>query len=121
VRDETSGQLQTVAKIGSGFSEEEMTMFGEKLAAMKISKKPKELESNLEPDFWVEPKIVVTVSADEISVSSVHTCAQAGGKGYALRFPRLVDIREDKSLEDITTSSEVAKMHGMQKGSAGKK
>lgn len=116
VRDEQSGHLQTVAKIGSGFSEEEMARLGEELANMKTRSKPKELESKLEPDFWVEPKIVISVSADEISVSSVHTCAQAGGKGYALRFPRLVEIREDKSIEDITTSSEVDKMHNMQKG-----
>lgn len=120
VRDEHSGHLQTVAKIGSGFNEEEMTRLGEELAEMKIKSKPKELESKLEPDFWVEPKIVVTVSADEISVSSNHTCAQAGEKGYALRFPRLMDIREDKSIEDITTSTEVEDMHELQKGTKGK-
>ncbi|MFH0927387.1 MAG: ATP-dependent DNA ligase [Candidatus Micrarchaeota archaeon] len=120
VRDEQSGRLQTVAKIGSGFSEEEMATLGEELAEMKIKERPKELESKLKPDFWVEPKLVVSVSADEISVSSVHTCAHAGGKGYALRFPRLVDMREDKSVEDITTSSEVEKMYKMQKGTGRK-
>ncbi|MFA5108245.1 MAG: ATP-dependent DNA ligase [Candidatus Micrarchaeia archaeon] len=116
VRNEENGQLETVAKIGSGFSEEEMEELGKTLAKMKIKQKPAQLEANLKPDFWVEPKIVVSVSADEISISSVHTCAQAGGKGYALRFPRLVDIRSDKGIDEITTSSEVEKMFGMQKG-----
>jgi DNA ligase-1 len=116
VRDEHGGKLQTVAKIGSGFSEQDMIELGQILSEMKISKKPKDLESKLQPDFWVEPKIVVSVSADEISISSIHTCAQADDKGYALRFPRMTQIRQDKSIEDITTSSEVEKMYNLQLG-----
>ncbi len=116
VRDEHGGKLQTVAKIGSGFSEQDMIELEQVLSDMKISKKPKDLESKLQPDFWVEPKIVVSVSADEISISSVHTCAQADDKGYALRFPRMTQIRQDKSIEDITTSSEVETMYNLQLG-----
>jgi DNA ligase 1 len=118
VRDEDSGGLQTVAKIGSGFSEEEMAELGEELASLRIKQRPKEIDSKLEPDFWVEPRMVITVSADEISLSSVHTCAKAGEKGYALRFPRMVDIRADKSISDITTASEVERMYSMQKNRA---
>jgi len=115
VRNENSGELETVAKIGSGFSEEEMAALGKKLAKMKLQKKPAHLRAKLKPDFWVEPKIVVSVSADEISLSNVHTCAEAGGKGYALRFPRMVQIREDKSINEISTASEVERMHSLQK------
>jgi DNA ligase-1 len=46
-----------------------------------------------------EPEFVVTVLADEITRSPIHTCAQdEKGRGLALRFPRIVGfIREDKS------------------------
>ncbi|MFH1306376.1 MAG: ATP-dependent DNA ligase [Candidatus Micrarchaeota archaeon] len=116
VRNEDTGMLETVAKVGGGFTEEEMIDTGKMLKGIKMKEKPKELLSKLTPDFWVEPKLVVSVSADEISVSNIHTCGEAGGKGYALRFPRMIEIREDKSIEDITTSSEVEKMYKMQKG-----
>ena len=116
VRDEHNSILQTIAKVGSGFSEQDMQELENELSQLKVAKKPKELESKLEPDFWVEPKIVISVSTDEISVSSIHTCAQVADKGYALRFPRMIQIREDKSVEDITTSDEVEKMYQLQIG-----
>ncbi|PIT84195.1 DNA ligase [Candidatus Micrarchaeota archaeon CG10_big_fil_rev_8_21_14_0_10_45_29] len=115
VRNESSGELETVAKIGSGFSEEEMAELGKMLAKLKLQKKPAHLRAKLKPDFWVEPKIVISVSADEISLSNVHTCGEAGKKGYALRFPRMVQIREDKGIGEISTTSEVERMHSLQK------
>ena len=50
------------------------------------------------PSVWVEPKIVLEVLADEITVSPNHTA------GYALRFPRVIRFRDaDKRPEDATT------------------
>jgi DNA ligase-1 len=57
------------------------------------------------PDFWVEPKIIVEIAADEITKSPIHTA------GYALRFPRLINFRDDKKIEDITTTKEVEQMN----------
>lgn len=58
----------------------------------------------LEPDGWVEPRIVVEVAADEITRSPVHS------SGYALRFPRLVRFRDDKRAEEATSLREVKEM-----------
>ncbi|MFH4285050.1 DNA ligase, partial [Acinetobacter baumannii] len=60
---------------------------------------------------------VITVLADEITRSPVHTCAQdENGVGLALRFPRVVGgVREDKSPEDATTVEEIRRMYAMQK------
>ncbi|MCX8197112.1 MAG: ATP-dependent DNA ligase [Candidatus Micrarchaeota archaeon] len=111
--------FETIAKIGSGFSEEEMRVLEEMLKKIKIKQKPANVISNLEPDFWVEPKYVITVAADEITLSPVHTCGKkiVEGKesGYALRFPRLVSIREDKGPQEATTTQEIIKMYEMQK------
>ncbi|MDE1798383.1 MAG: ATP-dependent DNA ligase [Candidatus Micrarchaeota archaeon] len=115
VRNEQTGMLETVARIGSGFNEEEMAQLAETLGALKVKEKPAQLEAKIKPDFWVEPKLVATVSADEITLSPMHTCGLAGGRGYALRFPRLVQLREDKGVDEATTTSEVEKLYSMQK------
>ncbi|MEM4633905.1 MAG: ATP-dependent DNA ligase [Candidatus Anstonellaceae archaeon] len=115
VKNEKTGELETVAKIGSGFSEDEMRNIENMLSKIKTNEKPEQVKSNLLPDFWVTPKYVVTVAADEITLSPMHTCGLSGGKGYALRFPRMVGLREDKGVEDITTTSEIIKMFEMQK------
>ena len=117
VRDEDEGRLKTVAKIGSGFSEEEMVELKKILDKSKLKEKPKRLDSMLKPDVWVEPKYVITVAADEITRSPMHTCGKKGdAPGYALRFPRMIGaVRSDKGVDDATTVEEIIGMHGMQK------
>ena len=76
----------------------------------------------MDSDVWVNPQIVVEIKADEITRSPVHTAGRvlkptkSGGSmevdtaGFALRFPRLVRFRDDKSPEEVTTLKEVEKM-----------
>lgn len=45
----------------------------------------------------VEPKIVLEVTFDRVQISRRHK------SGYALRFPRILRLREDKSAEEIDT------------------
>ncbi|VVC03510.1 DNA ligase [Candidatus Burarchaeum australiense] len=117
VRDEDEGRLKTVAKIGSGFSEEEMSELKKTLDKIRVKDKPKRLDSMLKPDVWVEPKYVITVAADEITRSPMHTCGMKGdAPGYALRFPRMVGaIRSDKGVDDATTVNEIVEMQAMQR------
>jgi len=99
-----TGRFETIAKIGSGFSEEEMMELKERLDAIKRQMPPPDLDYKLEPDFWVEPKYVVEVVFDEITESPIHTCGMHGEKGYALRFPRMLRLREDKAPNEATTT-----------------
>jgi DNA ligase-1 len=117
------GKFETVARIGSGFSEEEMMTLKEMLDKIKTKNPPTKLDYSVEkPDFWVEPKLVVEVAFDDITQSSMHTCgAKDTGqdeerRGFALRFPRLVKIRDDKGVDEITTTEEVIRMHELQHG-----
>jgi DNA ligase 1 len=105
VYNDRSDSFQTIAKIGSGLSEENWKKLRRLLDDAKVSKKPARVDSRIIPDVWIEPKYVLTVLADEITRSPVHTCAQdKEGIGMALRFPRVVGfIRDDKSPEDATT------------------
>ena len=109
--------FETITKIGTGFTEEQMKEFKDILDKIKVKSKPARVISDIEPDFWVEPKYVVTVKADEITRSPTHTCGREGEEsGYALRFPRIVGtIRSDKSPEDATTTKEIIEMFKMQK------
>ncbi|MFA5126155.1 MAG: ATP-dependent DNA ligase [archaeon] len=113
--NEKKDLFESVAKIGTGMSEE---MLGELegLLSKTISKnKPVRVVSELEPDCWVIPKYVVETRADEITLSPLHSCGKEKGKGYALRFPRMIKLRSDKKPETATTTTEVKKMFSIQK------
>jgi len=102
-------KIVTLAKVGTGISDLQFKDLGERLKACEVKNKPSDYEvpKMLEPDVWVEPRVIVEVAADEITVSPTHSA------GYALRFPRMVKFRDDKSAETITTLEEVKTMFGI--------
>jgi len=117
VYNKKTDSFETVGKVGSGLSEKNWVRLRKLLDEAATPDKPARVDSRLTPDTWVEPQYVMTVLADEITRSPVHTCARdESGAGLALRFPRVVGfIREDKSPEDATTVAEIKKMYAMQK------
>eukprot|EP00284_Hemiselmis_tepida_P009679 CAMPEP_0174921642 /NCGR_PEP_ID=MMETSP1355-20121228/5298_1 /TAXON_ID=464990 /ORGANISM="Hemiselmis tepida, Strain CCMP443" /LENGTH=312 /DNA_ID=CAMNT_0016167155 /DNA_START=138 /DNA_END=1073 /DNA_ORIENTATION=+ len=116
--NEETEDYETICKIGTGFSEEQLKQFHEELSPHAIpgpknyyryENIPKDT-----PDVWLEPKVVWEVSAADLSISPVHKAAIGHvdeGKGIALRFPRLVRVREDKGPENATNSTQVAMMY----------
>ena len=107
-------KILTLAKVGTGISDEQFGELKERLDRYTIApldhiKYGYVVPKTLEPDVWVAPQIVVEVAADEITQSPTHSA------GYALRFPRLVKFRDDKSVEQITELDEVIKMFEMQR------
>lgn len=59
----------------------------------------------------VEPKIVLEVAFNNMMRSDRHE------SGYALRFPRIVRLRPDKSAEDADTIERVREIYDQQPGS----
>ncbi|HEX8634271.1 MAG TPA: ATP-dependent DNA ligase [Pyrinomonadaceae bacterium] len=118
VYDAPTDTFKTIGKIGSGLSEENWIKLRKLLDEARVGEKPARVDSRLAPDVWIEPRHVVAVLADEITRSPVHTAGQdERGRGLALRFPRVVGfVREDKSAEDATTTSEIAEMFAQQRG-----
>lgn len=108
VYDKNKDQFVTVAKIGTGLSDEQWVKMREDCDKLAIGEKPKNVlvDKALYPDVWAKPEIVVEIRADEITKSPAHTA------NYALRFPRLVDWRVDKVATDVTTLEEVEGMYG---------
>ncbi|MEM4662805.1 MAG: ATP-dependent DNA ligase [Candidatus Diapherotrites archaeon] len=116
VYNKKNSVFESIAKIGSGLTEEQMRDFEKMLKSVVLNKKPKNVVCDLEPDYWTEPKYVVEVVADEITRSPVHSCAKdILGEGLALRFPRIVKHRVDKAPEDATTTEEIVEMFKKQK------
>lgn len=104
--------IKTVSKIGTGLTDEQFREMHRRLKRLEVKEKPKEygeVNKILNPDFWVEPSLVVEIAADEITKSPTHS------SGFALRFPRLVRFRDDKSVDQATTIAEVIKLYKLQK------
>lgn len=103
--------FKTVSKIGTGLTDEQWRELDKRAKKLEVSEKPKEYEvhKNLEPDVWTKPSLVVEILADEITRSPIHSA------GLALRFPRLIKFRDEKSPEDATTLVELEKLFKMQK------
>jgi DNA ligase-1 len=104
--------FKTVTKVGTGLTDEQFKELKSRLTKIEVKEKPKEYEVNkgLYPDFWVTPSVLIELAADEITVSPKHTA------GLALRFPRLIQFRDDKSTKDATTVAELHDLFKMQKG-----
>ena len=101
--DSETNTYKTISKVGSGLTDEEWVKIKKDCDAIQTNEKSKDfdVEKDMYPDIWVKPKIVVTVRADEISKSPIHTA------GLALRFPRLMNFREDKGPTDSTSLEEI--------------
>lgn len=57
------------------------------------------------PVHLVKPEVVLEIAFDRIQESQRHK------SGYALRFPRIARIRDDKTVEDISTLDDVRRIY----------
>jgi len=110
VFDNKNDKFVTVAKIGTGLTDEEWRELKIKSQMLKVKEKPVNyfVDKMMICDVWVTPKIVVEIKADEITKSPTHTA------GMALRFPRLEKFRDDKNPQEITTLIELERMYQAQ-------
>ncbi|HEC64785.1 MAG TPA: ATP-dependent DNA ligase [bacterium] len=111
-------RFESTAKLGTGITDEEFIQIKKALTKIEIKSKPKNVEVSkvLEPDVWVEPKIVVEVEADEITESKTHTAGmKEGGKGLSLRFPRMKVFDRDKGPEQTTSIKELKRLFKLQR------
>jgi len=58
----------------------------------------------------VAPKVIIEVAYEEIQKSPTYN------SGYALRFPRLLRLRDDKPLSEVDDLKKVEKLYIAQRG-----
>lgn len=104
-------KIETVSKVGTGLTDEQFKELEKRLVKLKVDQMPDNysVTKALNPDFWVKPEVVVELAADDLTVSPNHTA------GYALRFPRLVKFRDDKTVNETTTHKELVELYTLQK------
>ena len=116
--NEETQEYESFTKLGTGFSDEVLFSLPKMFSELKEDHKPAMVNSKMIPDVWFYPQIVMEIQGAEITVSPIHTCAYSKiekDSGLALRFPRLVKIRDDKKAEDATTTNEIIELYKMQK------
>ena len=96
LRDEY-GDLQTITKIGSGLSDDDLADLTRQMKELIISEKGTHIT--------VQPKIVLEIKYSEIVKSPEYPA------GYSLRFPIVKGIRTDKGVEDIDTIERLESMY----------
>jgi len=92
-----NGELKTIGKAYSGLTDKELYEMSNRLKSMAIR-----------DEGWriiVNPQIVIEVAFNGIQKSSRHE------SGYALRFPRIVRIRDDKSIEQADSLQQVREIY----------
>ena len=102
-----SGEFLAIGKMGTGLKEKvgqgvSFQQLTERLKPSIISEKGKTVK--------VKPRYVIEVAYEEIQKSSNYA------SGYALRFPRLVRLREDRSPGGADTLSRVKNLYKTQRG-----
>ena len=109
----------SICKVGTGFNDENLDQFYQLLSDKVTLKKNPRIESEMEPDVWFEPELVIEIVASEITLSPIHKAAKdivRKGSGLALRFPKFTGkIRFEKAAEDASTDQEVISLYKGQK------
>ncbi|WP_224269080.1 ATP-dependent DNA ligase LigA [Haloprofundus salinisoli] len=94
-RDE-DGQYRTLGKVATGITDEQLAELTERLEPEIISQDGRDVE--------LRPSTVFEVGYEEIQTSPTYS------SGYALRFPRFLSVREDKTPADADTLSRVERL-----------
>ena len=112
VYDSDNDRFVTISRLGTGLSDAEWRDVHKRADKLQVDYRPARVVSDLVPDVWLKPEVVVEVIADEITRSPRHTAGRVGDEpGFALRFPRVVSFRgADKRPEDATTVMEIVEM-----------
>ncbi|KPI37597.1 DNA ligase 3 [Cyphellophora attinorum] len=119
-RDPISGSLQVVTKCISGFTDKFYQAnkdFYSEDGEHTHKYKPDYIEYGGHPDVWFEPQEVWEMAFADITLSPTYTAAIgliSEERGLSMRFPRFLKVREDKSIEEASTSDFLAGLYRKQ-------
>jgi DNA ligase-1 len=99
VRDDESGELKTIGKAYSGLTDVEIAELTQHFLRTAIRQHGRYFE--------VHPDTVLEIAFDKLQPSNRHS------SGLAMRFPRIVRIRTDKTAAEIDTLRAARKIAGL--------
>lgn len=106
-RDDETGEFLTIGKMGTGIKEkQESGMSFEELTEML----KEHILSETKNEARIAPFLVVEIAYEEIQKSPSYT------SGYALRFPRLINVRADRGVDETNALSRVDELFQRQRG-----
>jgi len=101
-RDEETGEFTSVGRVGTGVTEEQLQEFTDRLKPL--------IEYESGGEVTLKPEVVVEVAFQEIQESPQYK------SGFALRFPRVMKVRDDKSPNDADSLERLKSLYGTQRG-----
>ncbi|MCL2549590.1 MAG: ATP-dependent DNA ligase [Methanimicrococcus sp.] len=99
--DDVKNVYLEIGRVGTGLSDELLDSLTEQFADL--------IEAEDGVMMKIKPEVVFEIAFEEIQKSPNYPA------GYALRFPRLVRVRDDKTIEEIDTIEKVGRMYQGQK------
>ncbi|WP_418284504.1 ATP-dependent DNA ligase LigA [Halorubrum sp. DTA46] len=90
------GEFAAIGKVATGLTDEELADLTTRLEPHVVSETGTEIT--------LRPEVVIEVGYEEIQTSPTYS------SGYALRFPRFVAVREDKSVGDADSVARIARL-----------
>ena len=99
-RESTDADFATIGKVATGITDEELAGLTDLLEPHVRSEDGQVVD--------IDPAVVFEVGYEEIQGSPTYT------SGYALRFPRFVSVREDKTPETADTIERVERLADQQ-------
>ncbi|HOI21399.1 MAG TPA: ATP-dependent DNA ligase [Methanothrix soehngenii] len=100
--DEATSKLLDIGWVATGLTDEALAELTELFRELILVQNGMEVE--------LKPAVIFEVAYEEIQKS------QSYSSGYALRFPRLVRVRDDKSLEEADSLERVESLYRVQRG-----
>ncbi|OPY50964.1 MAG: DNA ligase [Methanosaeta sp. PtaU1.Bin112] len=101
-QDAATGNLLDMGFVATGFTDESLAELTEMFRELIVLEKGMEVE--------IKPAVIFEVAYEEIQKSPNYS------SGYALRFPRMVAVRYDKSLEEADSLERVVSLYRGQRG-----
>ncbi|MCL7475648.1 MAG: ATP-dependent DNA ligase [ANME-2 cluster archaeon] len=97
-----TGEFLSIGRVGTGITDEMLDELTSRFKELIVVESGKELE--------FVPQVVFEVAFEEIQKSPTYD------SGFALRFPRLVRVRDDKSADEADTLERIEQLNLNQKG-----
>ena len=88
VYNDDTNKFEFFTRVGSGFSDDDLELFTDRLKKLELKKPPKNVVCSDLPDVWFQPEIIIEVMGDELTTSNKSDVGVNLGdsKGFSLRF-----------------------------------